>query len=110
MKQNTRKAAPQLTVEDQDFARASIEIFESTVADLALEEGEVAALSRRILRMRRDKTPGLDEVMKPLFMSILSSAMSGRGRTEIPGTNMLSIPIKHNRALKAQLQELRQSA
>jgi hypothetical protein len=86
-------------------------VFEAALSDLSLEKGEIPALARLILRMRRDKAPD-DEVLRmtePLFKSIVGSAIKADWKSE-QKSGMSQFDIKPTPQLNALLRSLRGKA
>ncbi len=60
---NRTKAASEAgSTATRELSEAAVKAFDFMIQDLALEEHEVGALARRILRMKRDNAPK-DEIM-----------------------------------------------
>jgi hypothetical protein len=81
-------------------------VFDAAIHSLCLEEGEIPALARKILRMKRDKAPH-DEVLaitEPLFMSIVGSALEQEW-TDDPTSGMSQFAVKPTPQLKALLRK-----
>ena len=79
-------------------------VFESAIQQLAINEGEIPGLCRRILRMRRDKED-MDEILrlsKPLFLSIVGSCINQIDRSDN------SYSVKPTPELKSLLRNLNQ--
>jgi hypothetical protein len=99
------EAAP----EPQRFP-ATLHAFEVAIRDLALEEGELPTLARKILRMRRDRAPvnEIDPILKPLFESIVGSLIRGRQKPDIdPKSGLEIVQIKQTPGLKVVLRKMR---
>jgi hypothetical protein len=100
---------------EEHLSELCAEIFNQGLNDLAIQEGKMPVLARKILRMRRDNESisKINRIAEPLFRSIVGSAFGRESNVCDLGQGngaMIEIDIKPTPQLKTLLRKMRKTS